>query len=337
MINTTHTLDQINRIKANLFLVGAAKAGTTLIHSVLSNHSNILMSPIKEPNFFAKDVLLSDLPTNIRNGRDFDKIKRDSNGKIIPRHQLYIQSLEEYDSLFEGATKSTKYFGEASVSYLYSEVDAQEIHTYNPKAKIIIVLKDPVERAFSHFLMDLKVGTADKFNFKEAVLFDNQKKEKKWGKSHLYVELGLYYNQVKRFMDLFAPKNILILDFYDLKTNAVEFEKRIYDFLELEPEENRNGKLINLNSPKVPKKKLISLLLKPSSFKNIIKKATPRNLISHIKSISLDKVNIPELTNDEYNEIYEFFKDDLLKLESILKLRISTTKNLNQDASIEIR
>ena len=336
MINTTHILDSINRKKANLFLVGAAKAGTTFIDSILSYHSKILMSPIKEPNFFAKDVLLSDLPSTIRNGRDYDKIERDSHGKIVPCHQLYIQSLEEYDSLFEGATKSTKYFGEASVSYLYSQVAAKEIYTYNPKAKIIIILRDPVERAFSHFLMDLKVGRADKSNFKEAVLFDYQKKEKKWGNSHLYVELGLYYNQVKRFVDLFAPKNILILDFSDLKNNAVEFEKRIYDFLELDPED-KTEKLIDLNAAAVPKNKLISFFLQLYRFKSMIKKVIPKSVISRIKSISLDKGNLPELTIDEYNEMYEFFKDDLLKSELILKLRISTAKNLNQDASIEIR
>jgi hypothetical protein len=84
-----------------------------------------------------------------------------------------------------------------------------------PEARIIILLRDPVERAYSHYLMDLREGL-QRLSFFEALQEDWQRKRKGWGISRLYVELGLYSEQVRRYMRMFGASKVKIILFHDL-------------------------------------------------------------------------------------------------------------------------
>ena len=118
------------------FIVGAPKAGTTSLYHYLEEHPEVYMSPIKETNFFSS--------------------------KQMQEQELYydatpIQSKNQYLELFKDVSQE-KQVGEASVSYLYYTGVAKKILEFNPKAKIVIMLRNPVDRAFSHFLMDKRLG-----------------------------------------------------------------------------------------------------------------------------------------------------------------------------------
>ena len=147
-----------NKIKPNLFIVGAAKAGTSALHAILSEHPNIFMSPVKEPNYFSSDLLVDNFNSEQKKKFKNEKIQFLNNGAVRPCHQLYVRNKTDYLRLFKDADSKVKYCGEASVSYLFSKIAAQKIKEFNPVSKIIIILRNPVERAFSHFLMDLKIG-----------------------------------------------------------------------------------------------------------------------------------------------------------------------------------
>ena len=106
-------------MKPDFFIIGAPKCGTTALVSYLSEHPDVFMSEPKEPHFFADD---------------------------FPHYKKYIPTIDAYERLFEDAAlKPATRVGEASVWYLYSEYAIKNIHKYRPDAKLIVMLRDPVE------------------------------------------------------------------------------------------------------------------------------------------------------------------------------------------------
>ena len=120
-------------MKVNTFIVGAPKAGTTSLHFYLQQHPDVCMSEIKEPNYFTAQEVV--------------KLYYD----VSP-----VNSEDWYHSIFTKPTR--KVIGEGSVSYLFYPEVAQKIYNYNPEARILIILRNPVQRAFSHYLMDFRLG-----------------------------------------------------------------------------------------------------------------------------------------------------------------------------------
>lgn len=177
----------------NFLIVGAANSGTTSLYTYLNQHPEVFLPALKEPHYFSQ---------------------------IRPAYEQrymrsYVTDERTYLGLFRKAA-GYKAIGEASTSYLSDPEAPVRIHGFAPKTKIIIILRDPVERAHSHYLMDVREGRQN-LTFYEALQEDWNRKKKGWGVSQLYVELGLYAEQVKRYLQLFGPKQVLILMFEDLK------------------------------------------------------------------------------------------------------------------------
>lgn len=164
--------------KPNFFVVGAAKAGTTSIYHYLKSHNDIYLSPIKEPHFFSTDIKIQDFTSTYKKHTFLDL---DSYFKEKPYEELalsFVKDMEQYYKLFEDH-KNEKAVGECSPSYLYSEKAALNIFNFNKDAKIIISLRNPIKRAYSHYLMALRLGQTD-LDFREAFEQD-LKQEKKAG------------------------------------------------------------------------------------------------------------------------------------------------------------
>ena len=161
----------------NLFIVGAPKAGTTSLWDHLNEVSEIYMSSEKEPNYFSSKIVAK---------------------KFRP---WIIRDKKKYLHLFEEGT-NMKYVGEASTNYLADPDAPKLIHEVSPHAKIIISLRDPVERLFSHYSMSKSRGRNDYSLSKQIDL------ELKYGvdpeKPRIGVKLySLYYENVQRYIDIF--------------------------------------------------------------------------------------------------------------------------------------
>src|SRR3989338_3833819 len=111
----------------NFLIIGATKAGTTSIHNYLGQHPEIFVCPHKETNFFAQDSATCFLGDA-------------------------INTREDYEREFEGV-KNEKAIGETSPAYLAVPTAPERIHGLIPHAKLIAILRDPAERAYSHYLM----------------------------------------------------------------------------------------------------------------------------------------------------------------------------------------
>jgi Sulfotransferase family len=135
--------------KANLFVVGAMRAGTTSFMELLRQHPEVYVSPIKEPHYFTET-----LPKAIFEPQPKDFLEKYFKKEYPKRiHRAHIKKLSDYHKLFENATIE-KYRAEGSVSYLHAPGVAEKIKRYNPDAKIIVITRDPLQRALSHYHMD---------------------------------------------------------------------------------------------------------------------------------------------------------------------------------------
>ena len=193
----------------NLFLVGAQKSGTTSLYEYLKMHPQIFMSPLKEPHFFSQDRVNVD--------RDF----------MVTQECDYLR-------LFEGG-ETFQYIGEASQSYLWHSEVPHRIKDKSPDAKIIIILRDPVERAFSHYLMDFLDGIPQR-PFIDFLVNEKVAKEKVYGTGHLYIDLGRYYEQVNRYFQIFGRDQVRVLLFEDLVRDPTNLLNEIAGFLNIDKE-----------------------------------------------------------------------------------------------------
>ena len=223
----------------NFFIVGAARSGTSSFYYYLKGHPEIYMSELKEPHFFSA----------MNDGQDRSKYYL---GKVVTDEP-------SYHSLFEGAGTETV-VGEASTGYLYDEGAANRIYAVAPEAKIIVILRNPIERAFSHYSMHVAGGT-QRNGFYDAVLEDQARSPKGLGFSYLYVERGLYYSQVKRYFDTFGSDQVRVYLFEDFESETATVVRDACLFLDVP---YLDGDFF------VPEKKYRALALPPRFLRPII-------------------------------------------------------------------
>lgn len=218
----------------DFFLVGAAKAGTTALWRFLDQHPAIRFCPIKEPNYFATDIDPSRFRPSFRRDTSFDISRYIAGGMKEHVHSAYVRDREQYEALFAGAS-GEGVTGEASVSYLWSREAASNIHAYHAGARILMILRDPAERAFSHYLMSVRAGDT-KSSFREALREDERRPETGWGISHLYIELSAYQEKVKRYLDRFGRDAVLVLFYENFRDDPACTLQRAFRFLGVDDE-----------------------------------------------------------------------------------------------------
>lgn len=304
----------------DFLIIGAAKAGTTSLVEYLSQHPGVYFTPIKEPHFFSRDIK----PENF-NQRYYDNVVVDlekyfSQKPLRPIFEAYVRNEEQYKQLFEAAD-AYQVKGEASTTYLYSKEAAQNIYQTAPEAKIIAILRNPLERAYSHYLMALKFGFTS-VSFMEALQEDQFKPEKGWGISELFLELGLYYEQLKRYYDNFPSRQIQILFQDELYEEPYLTLERITEFLGLSSFSFNTA--YEHNAAGVPRFRFINELLNKLGLRMKLGAMLPASIKSSLKSFYL---KAPSESLDENPEakafLLDYYKDDIQKTEKLLNKDLS--------------
>jgi len=286
-------------MKVDFFIVGAPKSGTTSLYNYLNQHYSISMSSIKEPNFFSSSEL-------------FDQ-------------QLYyktktITDLSKYHALFSGKEQCCM-LGEASVSYLFYSDVANKIYDYNHKAKIIMILRDPIERAISHYNMDKRLGYVktslenilDDISSKDNILFYQQ-----------YIQLGLYYSQVKKYFDVFGKENVCVMLYDDMKHDNNIFTNKVISFLGLEEDLNIDFET-PYNSYKKSSFRFINFLYSISFIRKTIIKLLPYSLLQKINNSFFTKKET-KISKELEMRLYDLFINDILLLEQMLGIELKLWK-----------
>lgn len=302
----------------NFFIAGVCKAGTTSLYHYLKQHPEIYMSPIKEPYFFARDFFKHKLRKDFAKSLKLDLKKYFTQRPLKEVHAALIEKWEDYVKLFEEA-KSEKAIGEASVGYLYSQSAPHEIFKRIPEAKIIIVLRNPIERAFSHYLMDVNLGFV-KEPFLELLKKELSLKEKKWGTSHLYLEYGLYSKYLSRYLKVFPSCNVKIYLFDDFKKEPKKILKDIFTFLNVDP----NFKIDisqKYNKTQIPRirNSVTAWFLRQFWLRAAINKVLPQKIKPLIKNALFTNSSGLSLSSEEKEFLKNFYKEEIKRLSFLLK------------------
>lgn len=295
----------------DFLIVGAAKSGTTSLHYYLKQHPQIFMPKIKELYFFN----FMDSPPNCNNDEWWSK-------NAVTKIEDYIVHFEDVND--------RQMIGEACPVYLYMYENTikniKKVYGQNYKRlKIIIILRDPAERAWSHFSMHRRDGIGSFTEIKEAIKPAVIGKMLMEGRGIIYdyIGYGMYYGQVKAFMEEFSCLKVFFYD--DLCKDARKLLKEMFGFigvdedfiLDMETKYNISGDmrfqcLHTLISGKYP-------------FKDLLKSFLPYETRQRIKFFIQGKTTRRcRMPDDIRKELIErHYKDDIVKLQGLIEKDLS--------------
>ena len=284
----------------NFLIVGAAKSGTTSMCNYLRQHSNIFIPEFKEPQFFV-----------------YEKTK--------DRLHKQIKSFDEYQKLFNN--RREQIIGEGSVFYLFFYQEAiKNIKKYCDKdVKVLIILRNPIDRCLSAYHHVRRNNLMETLSLKEALNEEQEryKKNKNITPMTLYKSMGLYYHQVKAYLDNF--KNVKIVIYDDFKKDPSKVYGEILSFLELDKEKKINFNIKeNVGGWQWKNKFLRFIFLNKNIIKVFLRFLLTKNLLNKLKqkyvSMSTNRVT----ANREIKSyLCNYYKEDIKKLSDLLNIDLS--------------
>ncbi len=288
----------------NFLIIGAAKSGTTALDRYLKEHPQIYMSPIKELNFFALE------------GEDCEKFKKN----LLKNSDLpnFITDLETYRIFFKKVAKEIA-IGESSPLYLLHPKAPERIKHYIPKVKIIAILRDPVERAYSDFLFVRSRGSEPIPDFHKALKAESERIEKNYWFRWYYKQRGFYFIQLQRYFDLFDKEQIKIYLYEDLKKDSLAVVQDIFRFLNVDDTFVPDiGKKHNVTY--LPKNQAVHQLVTSKSIANIARSLLPLNFRSNIKKqfVNINRQKTSPLKPEVRQQYIEEFREEILNLQDLI-------------------
>lgn len=233
--------------KPNFFIIGAAKAGTTSLHAYLSAHPQIYLCEPKEPNFFVEEG-------------------------------TWERGFAWYESLFKEA-KTQRIIGEASVTYTwlpkYRGV-AEKIWQYAPNARLVYILRDPIDRAISHYRYDVSLGLEHE-TIKTALTDTGQ-----------YLSCSKYHMQLQPFARLFGMDSIYLMTLEALNSDPHTELKKLYRWLDLAPPppSPTDDEAYNVTPPSAPRSMFIERFRRSALYNNVLAPILPTRLRDAARRLS---------------------------------------------------
>jgi hypothetical protein len=258
------------KVLPTFLVIGAMKAGTTSLYHYLESHPEVCMSSIKETNFFLGE-------------------------------NDYKRGIDWYSSLFKKTDE--KVFGEASVNYTkrhrwdgVPELIKKEV----PDVKLIYLVRDPIERAVSHYMHNVAQGR-EKKTFTQALV----------PQSH-YLKTSLYYYQIEAYIKYFDFDKILFVESSELLKNTQKTLIRVFNFLEISENVNINNinERYHLSSEK-KMKSILEAIIKSNKIKKIIKPILPAFITQN------KPLNIPVLDETHIKTLREYLMSDINKFREL--------------------
>ncbi len=273
----------------NLFIVGAAKAGTTSLYEYLVQHPDIYMSPVKEPHYFS-DVYRQ-------------------NNKRLSRKP--ISDEKTYLSLFEAVTNE-RVIGEASTSYFGNENAPSRIYAFNPKAKIIVMLRDPVERAYSYYLQRVREG-GETGGFYEAVREQADRQSKEW---RPYLDAGFYSKKIEKYKNLFGDQ-IQLLIFEEFIREPIDSMARVFDFLEVDTSITEHLSYGKHNPYRIPRNALASKLIRGSLPRRIGHFVFPDRFRRFFRESLLRPTEKPAMSDEAREFLISLYEEEVDRVQTM--------------------
>lgn len=298
--------------KPNFLIAGMAKCGTTSLAAYLQQHPEVFISDHKEPRFFTSAA------GKFPEGGPKDHLVKD----------WYVKDWESYLELFADAQH--KAIGEASADtlYFYKEtIPLIKEHLGDPK--IIIILRNPVKRAFSaytHLVRDQR----EPLSFESAVDAEPNRIANNWELIYHYKAVSTYYECVKAFLQAFSQVKVVFT--HELSKQPQKTMHEIFEFLEVHTNLDVNTNM-EYNVSGMPKNQLLHNSLQSETWLRKAVRPIARAIfpsqearssaVAWLSRKNIDKMSIGPVIEEE---LYEYFKPDVEQLEGLLKVDLSSWK-----------
>ena len=293
----------------NFLIIGAAKSGTTALDAYLRQHPDIFMSTPKELRFFSySGPYPPDLPE-------------------VYTHRG-VTTFEEYQTYFEG-TEGYKIIGEASPMYLYYPWSAERIkQTLSNDVKLLAILRNPVDRAFSSYTHAMRDWIEPAQSFEEALSKEQERIDAGWGILWHYTKAGFYFEQLSRYYQIFRPEQIKAVLYDDLVADPHKLIHDIFTFLEVDPtfQPDLSSRPNVSGFPKNPAfhEWMRRLFMEDNPIKRISRKIFPKSfrqkVMVDLREKNLEKRVMPE---EIRRQLHDLFAEDTKQLEKLLDRDLS--------------
>ena len=272
----------------NFFIVGAPRCGTTFLYNYLRQIPGIYMSPVKEPNYFALSV----------------------NSKL--KLTKPIRDKKKYLKLFKGVTDEIA-IGEASPLYLWDPKAPKLIHETVPDAKIIMILRDPVERSYSHYLLVVGFGYQT-LPFREAMVNALEAPD---DYANRIASTSFYSEQIKRYLNTFKKEQIKIFIFEEFIKDIRKSVEEVLSFLGVSSEIPESVKIVT-NTVDVSAGRFSKYLIRNQALRLIVREILPPEGGPIVRKLFSKKTEKPPLSQEDRKFVEEMYRDDAKKLQKIL-------------------
>jgi Sulfotransferase domain len=316
----------MSRRPPDFFLIGAPKAGTSALHSALAQHPHLFLSRVKEPKYY----MCGDSPPPAYKGPG------DAHS-----NQEWVWQRERYLALFDDAPEGTLR-GESTPFYLYNRDARRRIAADNPDAKLIAVLRDPVDRAYSNWMHLWMDGLEPRSDIVEAVSHEKKRIDAGWAPFWHYSALGMYGRQVEDLFDHFPREQVLLLRYKTLVDEPDQALNRVCDFLGVEgqelstiPSDNsrpfvRDGVRARTVGPVIRAGATVGQFLPPQVWRTVSKP-----LISQLHKGG--ESSRPRLTPQQREQLVAPHRDDIELLEQLTGESFAEWKSYREGSSFESR
>ena len=287
-------------------IVGAPKAGTTSLYHYLQQHPKIFMPENKEPRYFCGP--LSDV-------FEYGKKHMDSG---------LVSTEDEYLALFRNAPPEV-ICGEASTDYLCSPMSANNIHAWNPSAKIIIMLRNPVDRAYSEY--EHSVGAnLETSTFWESLCLEDERIKLFHNPIYWHVRRGLYFEGVKKYLELFGKDKVRIIFFEEFAKSTATVVESLFEYLGVPSQPVNVNKRYNSRREWVPhalNRVFSSRWVQPviRFVEKIIGQRRMQDVLNRLPPQKKENVR-DILSKEQFEWLQGKFREDILKLQYLLGVNL---------------
>jgi hypothetical protein len=298
----------------NFFIIGAQKAGTTSLYHYLNQHPQVYMSPVKEPFFFDHEI-----------SPDGEVIETEF-GDPGDHYASAFSNIEDYRALFRGA-KNELAIGEASPLYIYVPGTAERIKGYVPEAKVIALLRNPADRAYSSFLHARRIGVEPLADFAQALKEEEGRIRNNWHYVFHYLNRGLYHAQLKPYYELFGQESVGVWLYEDLKEDPIGTTQSILRFLSVDgsfvPDVSRKHNPAGIPGSYTARTALRGVQTVAKTLKKIVPPASrtyplASKMRQHVQGQIVSKP--PQMNPEIRSELLEGYRRDILKLQELTGL-----------------
>lgn len=299
----------------SFLIIGAAKAGTTALHARLARHPQVHVPPqVKEANYYA----LAD-----------ETLDYKGPGDMLSTGLFSVTDRRVYEELFRDRNGAVAW-GEASPLYLYSTRAPELIAKLAPQTKLICILRDPAERAYSAYLHLRLAGREPLGSFRAALAAETARERAGWEWFWHYRGAGLYGEQLSRYLELFDREQLLALRFEQLCSDPGGLFAEVCGFLEIDRPAMSAATVARANPSGAWRSELLAAAISPANplyrYGRLLVPEHPRKRFGRwLRSRNLKPA--PPLSAELRAELCEWFGDDISRLEQLLGWKLDTWRD----------